>query len=53
MNASEMGKKGAKKRWRGKTSLQRYKEMSRVAKIRWRKRTKERTCAEAVNGSKK
>jgi hypothetical protein len=48
MNASDMGKKGAKKRWRGKTKQQRSKEMSRVAKLRWGAR-KPRRAARSAN----
>lgn len=35
MNASDMGKKGSKKRWRGTTKKQRSEEMRRVALLRW------------------
>ena len=35
MNASDMGKKGAKKRWKGTTKAQRTAEMRRVASVRW------------------
>jgi hypothetical protein len=35
MTSSEMGKKGGKSRWRGKTAKQRSDEMRRVARARW------------------
>jgi hypothetical protein len=35
MNASDMGKKGAKKRWRGTTKAQRSEAMRAVALVRW------------------
>jgi hypothetical protein len=43
MNSSEMGKKGAKKRWHGKSKRERTKEMSRVAKLRWDSRKPKRS----------
>lgn len=51
MNASDMGKKGAKKRWHGTTKKQRSEEMRRVALVRWAARAGRG--AEKAGGAKK
>jgi hypothetical protein len=35
MNASDMGKKGARNRWKGSTKAERKEEMRRIALLRW------------------